>query len=93
MISRPLVEKARDRDRPFPRLSEVALLGSSRLPGEVWSAKHSYNLMMRSCLVLVLAGFGAPVADVVLEVPLSDEFFNLIFECDAFSSGMANTSQ
>ena len=42
--------------------------------------------------MLVLARLGAPVADVVLEVPLSDEFFNLILECDAFFCGVANVS-
>ena len=40
--------------------------------------------------MLVLIGLGAPVADIVLEVPLSDEFFNLILECDAFFCGVAN---
>ena len=40
----------------------------------------------------VLARLGAPVADVVLEVPLSDEFFNLVYECDAFFGGVANVS-
>ena len=34
--------------------------------------------------MLVFTGLGALVADVVLEVPLSDECFNLILECDAF---------
>ena len=38
----------------------------------------------------VLVGPGAPVADIVLEVPLSDEFFDLVLKCDAFFSGMAN---
>ena len=42
--------------------------------------------------MLVLVGLGAPVTDVVLEVSLSDEFFNLFFECDAFFYGMANVS-
>ena len=42
--------------------------------------------------MLVLAGLGAPVADVVLEVPFSDEFFDLILKCDAFFCGVANIS-
>ena len=42
--------------------------------------------------MLVLVGLGAPVADIVLEVTFSNEFFNLIFECDAFFCGVANTS-
>ena len=42
--------------------------------------------------MLVLAGLGAPVADVVLEVPLSDEFLDLIIECNTFFCGVANIS-
>ena len=42
--------------------------------------------------MLVLEELGAPVADVVLEVPFLDQFFNLIFECDAFFYGVANIS-
>ena len=42
--------------------------------------------------MLVLVGLGAPVADVVLEIPFSYEFFDLIFECDAFFYGVANIS-
>ena len=42
--------------------------------------------------MLVLARLGAPVANVVLEVPFSDEFFDLILECDAFFCGVANIS-
>ena len=42
--------------------------------------------------MLVLAGLGTSVADVVLEVPFSYEFFNLIFECNAFFYGVANIS-
>ena len=38
----------------------------------------------------VLVGLSAPVADVVLEIPLSDEFFNLVLEYDAFFSSVAN---
>ena len=40
--------------------------------------------------MLVLAWLGAPVVDVVSEVPLSKEFFDLILECDAFFNGVAN---
>ena len=42
--------------------------------------------------MLVLAGLGAPVADVVLEVPFSDEFFDLVLEYDAFFCCVANIS-
>ena len=92
LFGKPLVRRARGRDRPFLGLSEVAVLGSTLFPGKLWSDEDSSDLARRFCLVLVLAGLGAPVADVVLEVPLSDEFFNLILECDAFFCGVANIS-
>ena len=44
----------------------------------------------RFCLLSVLVGPGALVADIVLEVPLSDEFLDLVLKCDAFFGGMAN---
>ena len=92
LFGRLLVGRARGRDLLFPSLSEVAILGSSRFPDEVRSVKDSSNLAMRSCLTLVLAELGAPVTDVVLEVPFLDEFFNLILECDAIFCGVANIS-
>ena len=72
LLGRPLVEIAHSRNRPFPGLSEVAVLGSSCLPGEARPAEDGSDFTMRSCLVLVFAGLGAPVADVVLEVFLLD---------------------
>ena len=42
--------------------------------------------------MLVLAGLGALVADVVLEVLFSDEFFDLILDRNAFFCGVANIS-
>ena len=40
--------------------------------------------------MLVLTGLSSPIADVILELPLSDEFFDLILECDAFFHCVAN---
>ena len=92
LLGRSLIMRARNRDQPFPGLSEVAILGSSRFPGEVWSTEDSFDLARRSCLLLVLAGLGAPVADVVMEVPFLDAFFDLILERDAYFSGVVNVS-
>ena len=69
LFGRPLVGRARGRDRPFLGLSELAVLGSSCFTGEVWSAENSYDLAMRSCLMPVLAGLSASVANIVLEYP------------------------
>ena len=74
LFGKLLVGRARCRDQPFPGLSEVAILASLNFSGEVWFAEDSSDLVRRSCLVLVLAGLGAPVVDIVLEVPFSNEF-------------------
>ena len=56
----------------------------------MWPTEDNSDYTGRFCLLSVLVGLGAPVADVVSEVPLTDEFFNLILECNAFFSGVAN---
>ena len=58
----------------------------------MWPAEDSPNLMMRSSLILVIVWPSASVADIVLEISLSDEFFNLILECDALFRGVADIS-
>ena len=90
LLGRPLVEKAHGHNWPFPGLSEVTILGSSHLLGEVWSAEDGSDFSRRFCFVLVLAGLSAPIADVVLEVSLSDELLNLDLEGDAFFRGVTN---
>ena len=92
LLCRSLVGRAHDRNRSFPGFSEVTVLGSSCLPGEVWSVEDGSDFMMRSCLALVLIGLGAPIADIVLEVSLSDKLHNLIFKDDAFFRGVADIS-
>ena len=75
-----------------PRLSEVVVLGSSRLPGEVQSVEDGFDFARRSCLALVFARLGTLIADIVLEVSLSDELLNLVLEGDAFFRGVADIS-
>ena len=89
LLGRPLVRRVQVSNRPFPGLSEVAVLGSSCFPGEVRSTKDGSDFTKRSYLTLVLAGLGAPIADVVIEVSLSDELLNLVLEGDAFYRGVA----
>ena len=90
LFGRPLVWRATDRNRLFPGLSEVAVLGPSYFPSEMWSTEDSSDHVRRFCLLSVLMGLSAPVADIALEVPLSDEFFDLILKCDAFFGVVAN---
>ena len=56
----------------------------------MWPAEDSSDYTGRFCLASILVGLGAPVVDVVLKVPLPDEFFDFILECDAFFGGVAN---
>ena len=46
--------------------------------------------MRWSHLTLVVVRLGASVVDVVSEIPITDEFFDLILECNAFFSGVAD---
>ena len=73
-----------------PRLSEVVVLGSSHLPGEVQFVEDGSDFTRRSCLALVFAGLGALIADIVLEVSLSDELLNLVLEGDTFFHSVAD---
>ena len=41
---------------------------------------------------MVLVGLGASIVNIILEVSLSDEPFNLVFEGDAFFCGVADIS-
>ena len=86
LFGRPPVGRACCRNRPFSDFSEVAVLGSSHFSGEMWSAEDSSDHMGRFCLLSVLAGLGTLVVDVILEVPLSDEF--LILSLSAMHSSV-----
>ena len=90
LFGRPSVRRACGRNWPFIGLSEVVVLGSPHFPGEVWSIEDSSDHTGRFCLLPILAGLDVPVADVVLKIPLSDEFFDLVLVCDAFFYGVAN---
>ena len=90
LLGRSLVRRVRGHDRSFLCFLEIAVLGSSRFPGEVWLAEDSPYLTRRSCLTLVVARLGASIADINSEVPFSDEFLDLILEHDALLCGVAD---
>ena len=92
LFGKPLIRRARGRDRPVLCLFEVAVLSSSYLSGEVWPAEDSSDLARRPVFILVVLWRGASVTDIVPEVSLSDEFFNLILEHDAFFRSVADIS-
>ena len=90
LFSWPLVRRVRIHEQSFPCFSNIAVLDPSRLPIEVRSAEGSPDLVRGSRLTLVIVQLGAFVADVISEVPFTDEFFDLILEHNAFLSGVAD---
>ena len=55
--------------------------------------EDSLDLARRSGLILVIMWLGASIADIILEVSLLDEFFNLILKRDALFRGVADISR
>ena len=90
LLSRLLVRRVRIHEQPFPCLSEIAILCSSHLLGELRSAEDSPDLARRSRLALVVTRLGTFVANVISEVPLSNEFLDLIPEHNAHLDGVAD---
>ena len=90
LLGRPLVRRVRGRNRSFLCFLEIAVLGSSCFPGEMWYSEDSSDLQMRSCLTLIVTQLGASIADIVSEVSFSDEFLDLILKHDALLRGMAD---
>ena len=90
LLGRPLVPRVYGRDRSFPYFSEIAVLGSSRLSSEVWPAKDNPDFIGRSCFTLIIAQLGVSIVDVILEISLSDEFFDLILKHNSLLCGVAN---
>ena len=58
----------------------------------MWPTEDSPDLTGRSSLTLVIMWLGAPIMDIIPEVSLLDEFFNLILECNAVFCGVADIS-
>ena len=56
----------------------------------MWSTEDGSDFVRRFYLALVIAGLGALVADVVLEVSLSNELLDLVLEGDAFFRGVVD---
>ena len=54
------------------------------------AAEDSPSLERRSRLALVVALLGVSVADVISEVPFTDEFLNLILKHNALLGGVAD---
>ena len=90
LLCRPLVQRVNIGERFVPGFLDIDVLGSSRLSGEVRSAKYGLEFVKRFCLVLVTVQLGPPVTDVVLEVPITNEFLDLILEHDTLLCGVAD---
>ena len=89
-LCRPLIRGVSLHERFFPCFSEITILGTSHLPGEVQSTEDSPDLTRRSCLALVVARLSASIVDVVFEISFTDAFFDLILEHNAFFGGVAD---
>ena len=65
------------------------VLGSLCLLSEVQPVENSPDLARRSRLALVIARLGTSITDVILKVPFTNEFLDLIFEHNALLGGVA----
>ena len=90
LLYRPLVQGVSICERSFPVFSDITVLGSSLLPGEMWSTKDYPDLVRRLCLLLVIMRLSSSVTDIVLVVPITDEFLDLILKYDVLPSGVAD---
>ena len=61
LLRRLLVQIVNVGERSVPCLSDVAVLGSSRLFSEVWLPKNGSDFIRRFCLVLVITRLGSLV--------------------------------
>ena len=55
LLGRSLVQRVNIGDQFVSSFQDIAILGSSRLSSEVWSAKDGPDFTRRSCLALVSA--------------------------------------
>ena len=85
-----LAQGVRICEQLIPCFPDIMTLGSSRLSGEVQPPEDGPNFARTSCLALVSAQLGASVTDIILEVPITDEFLDLILEHDTLLCGMAD---
>ena len=91
LLRRPLVQTVNVGERSLPGFSDVAVLGSPRLFGEVRPTKDCFDFVKRFCLVLATMQLGSSVVDIVLEIPIADEFLNLILKHDTLLCNVVDT--
>ena len=65
-------------------------MGPSHFPSEVQSTEDNPDITRWSRLALIVVRFGTFVADVVFEIPFTDEFFDFILEYNALFGGVAD---
>ena len=75
---------------PIIRLPKIMVLRPTSLPGEVRTTKDRPDLAWRFFFTSVILWPRPPVVDVVLEVPATNELFNLVFEGETLFSGVTN---
>ena len=80
LVCRPLVQTVNVGEQSVLGLSKVAISSSPRFSDEMRSSKDGPDFER----------LGSPVTNVVLKVPIMDEFFALILKHDALLCGMAD---
>ena len=90
LLHRLLVQTMKVGEQSILSLLNIAVSGSFHFFGEVRSAKDGPNFARRFYRVLVIALLSSSVMDVVPEVPITDEFLDLILEHNALLCGVAD---
>ena len=90
VLCRPFVQVINISERPLLRFLGIAVLRPMCLSSEMWFSKDGPGFSWGLCLWLIILQSRPPVIDVVLQVPVADEFFYLIFQGDALFCCMAD---
>ena len=90
LLCRPLVHTVGIGERPFLRFSDVSFLRPTLFSGEVRFTEDRPDFVWGLCLKCIILRSGPPVVNVVLEVPATNEFLDLILECNALFSSVTD---
>ena len=90
LLCRLLIHAVDIGERPILRLPDVTVLDPTCLLGEVRTAKDRLDFTWGLYFRSVILRPRPPIIDVILEVPAVNELLYLIFEGDAFLSGITD---
>ena len=90
VLCRPLVRTVNISERPCFRFSDISFLDPTSFTGKVGSTKDCLDFMWRLCLWCFFPWSGSPSVDIILKVPKTDEFFDLILKRDTLLRNMTD---